>query len=154
VSETTVHHLVERGTKSILASNRSFERAQKLADQFHGEAVHYDQAFERMKEVDIVISSTSAPHPIIHADEIRKLMEARGQKPIFMIDIAVPRDIDVEVEKIDNVYVYNIDDLQGLAQENLRNRQAQLSLCENLIEDEVHRFMGWLGNLGPNWNVR
>lgn len=144
MSEATVRHLVEKGTPSVLASNRSFERAQKLAEQFQGEAVPYDQAFARMGEVDIVISSTSAPHPIIHAPEVRRVMQERGQKPLFFIDIAVPRDVDPEVERIDNVYVYNIDDLKGLATANLKQRQAQMALCDSLIEEEVGRFMRWL----------
>lgn len=144
MSEATVRHLVEKGTRSILASNRSLERAQKLAAQFQGEAVPYDLALERMREVDIVISSTSAPHPIIHAEAVRRLMQERGQRPIFIIDIAVPRDVDSEVEKLDNVYVYNIDDLKGLAETNLRQRRLQITRCDSLIEEEVARFMRWL----------
>lgn len=144
MSEATVRHLVEKGTPSVLASNRSFERAQKLAEQFQGEAVPYDEAFARMREVDIVISSTAAPHPIIHASEVHRVMQERGQKPLFFIDIAVPRDVDPEVEKIDNVYVYNIDDLKGLAEANLKQRQKQIALCDSLIEEEVGRFMRWL----------
>ena len=144
VSESTVSHLVERGTASILASNRSLERAQLLAARFHGEAVPYDLAFERMKEVDIVISSTSAPHPIIRFDSVKKLMHARGQKPIFFIDIAVPRDIEPEIDQLDNVYLYNIDDLKELSDKNLTVRKAELHKCELMIEEEVARFMGWL----------
>lgn len=154
VSEATVNHLVERGTEAILASNRSFDRAQKLADRFSGEAVPYDDAFNRMKEVDIVICSTSAPHPIIHEDNVRQLMLERGQKPIFFIDIAVPRDVDPVIERLDNVYVYNIDDLQGIAGENLKNRQAQLVHCQSLIDAEVGRFMGWVDHLGNKVRVR
>lgn len=149
VSESTVHHLVERGTRSILASNRSFDRAQKIAERFLGEAVQYDDSFERMRDVDIVISSTSAPHPIIQEEKVRLLMQQRGQKPLFFIDIAVPRDVDPRVDKIDNVYLYNIDDLKGLAEGNLKQRQAQLSLCESLIDEEVSRFMGWVDR---RWN--
>lgn len=154
VSEATVNHLVERGTQSILASNRSFDRAEELARRFNGEAVHYDHAFERMKEVDIVISSTAAPHPIIDVENVKKIMHARGQKTLFFIDIAVPRDIDPQVEEIDNVYLYNIDDLKELSEENLKTRQAQLSQCELLIEEEVGRFMGWLKEKNPRWQVR
>ncbi len=153
MSEATVNHLVERGTESILASNRSYDRAVALANRFKGEAVHYDDAFNRMSEVDIVISSTSAPHPIIQFDQVKKLMQERGQKPIFFIDIAVPRDVDSEIDKIDNVYLYNIDDLQELANENLKNRQAQLEKCEQFIDEEVGRFMEWYQNLGKGWKV-
>jgi len=147
MSEQTVERLVKRGVKGIIASNRSFEKAEKLAERFNGRAVRFDDLHNVAAQVDIVISSTAAPHLILQKEDVAKLMHERRQRPLFMIDIAVPRDIDPEVNTLDNVYLYNIDDLQSMADRHLTERQKEKEKAEALLHAEVERFMKWYESL-------
>ncbi|MBI1870376.1 MAG: glutamyl-tRNA reductase [Chlamydiae bacterium] len=141
VSEQTVRKLVEKGVKGIIASNRSFEKAQSLAQKFSGKAIRFDEIKTQGIEADILISSTAAPHFILHREDVLELMDRRRQHSLFMIDIAVPRDIDPEVNALDNVYLYNIDDLKGIAEKNLQERLKECEKADALVEEETGRFM-------------
>jgi glutamyl-tRNA reductase len=145
MSEATARALRGRGAGSILVCSRTYERAEALAGQLQGRAISYDQWPSEFPVVDIVISSTAAPHPIITRDKLTPLQKAR-QRPLFLIDIAVPRDVERACEKLDGVYLYDIDDLQQIAQENIAARKREIATCRVLIEQHVHRFASWLEN--------
>jgi len=146
-SEQTLKHLVDDGAGSIVASNRSYDKAVELARTYGGRAVRLDDCAEELARADIVISSTAAPRAIIRKDHLRKAMWRRRNRPIFLIDIAVPRDIDPQVNEIDNVYLYNIEDLKEIAEANLRKRRQEVAKCDRIVEQEVSSFMGWLNSL-------
>jgi glutamyl-tRNA reductase len=144
MGEACVRHLAKKGARSVLVSNRSFERAQGLAAEFGGRAVRFDDCFAAMVEADIVVSSTGCPQTILHRADLAAIMPARRNRPLFLVDIAVPRDIDPDVQQLDNVYLYNIDHLEAIVRENLRMREHELSRCQNLIAGRVAALMARL----------
>ncbi len=133
MSRTTAQSLLSRGARSIIVSNRSHDKAVELAGELKGEAVRFDDWESKLDHVDIIVSSTSAPHAVVHASAIRRVMERRRGHSLFLIDIAVPRDIEEEVNEIDNVYLYNIDQLQQIANEGKSRRERQIAVCRDLI---------------------
>ncbi len=145
-SELTARALISRGAHGIFISNRSYERAQMLAEETHGQAIGFDQWHERFDNIDILISSTAAPHLIVTMEKLNQAMRRRGNRPLFIIDLAVPRDVDPAVNRLDGVYLYDIDTLQGIAAESLAIRRQDLSVCERLIERHVGEFSDWLAN--------
>ena len=136
-SEKTARALLSRGARSIIVANRSFDRAQALAGELGGRAVPFDDWAGEFEKIDIVISSTSAPHHILDRVKLEPLMKARRQRPLLLIDIAVPRDIDPEVNFLENVYLYNVDDLQGIADDYLKLRREEIAQCEAIIAEKV-----------------
>lgn len=140
-SEKTARSLLSRGAKSVLVSNRSYDRAVALAQELGGRAVQFDAWAEECAGVDIIISSTSAPHYVLDPAKLRPLMRSRQGRPILLIDIAVPRDIDPEVALIDGVYLYNIDHLQAIADDSLRQRREEVELCENIIRGKARELL-------------
>ena len=140
MSRITAQSLVSRGAKSIFVTNRSFERAQELAAEMGGSAVRFDDWQRALERVDVVISSTGAPHAIIHREDVEKARRARKYRPLFFIDIAVPRDIDPAVGEIEEVYLYDIDTLEQLADEARSRRQLQIDECERIIEQELGKL--------------
>jgi len=142
--ELVLKHLYEEGARTIVVANRTFERAQAIADEFQGQAIKYDLLGEYLSEADIIISSTSAPHYVIHTDQVKDAIKHRRGNPIFLIDIAVPRDIEPAVGKIDNVYLYNIDDLQTIVNQNIDERSREIEKCHAIINKEVEYFMARL----------
>ncbi len=133
MSRITAQSLLSRGARSIIVSNRSYDKALELAEELKGEAVRFDDWENKLGEVDIIISSTAAPHPVIHADSIRRVMERRRGHALFLIDIAVPRDVEDAVNDVDDVYLYNIDQLQEIATEGRIRRERQIAACRELI---------------------
>jgi glutamyl-tRNA reductase len=146
-SEQTLKHLVDEGVGAVVASNRSYDRAVELALAYGGKAIPLDECIEELTRTDIVISSTAAPHPILRREHLPKVMRRRRNRPLFLIDIAVPRDIEADVNELDNVYLYNIDDLKEIAEVNLRKRRQEMAKCDRIIEREVSSFVGWLNSL-------
>ena len=144
MGEACVKHLAKKGAKSILVSNRSFDRAQSLAAEFGGAAVRFDECLRAMEQADIVVTSTGCPMTLLHKDEVAKLMRARHNRPLFLIDISVPRNIDPEVQALDNVYLYNIDNLESIVQENVRAREQELAVCEQIIAQRTVALMSKL----------
>jgi len=136
-SEKTARALLSRGAKSIIVSNRSYERAEALAADLGGRAVRFDDWAAEFERIDIIISSTAAPHYVIDRAKLTPLMKLRKNRPLLLIDIAVPRDIEPEVNFLENVYLYNIDDLQAIADDGLRQRQEQLSRCMAIIHEKI-----------------
>jgi len=141
-SEKTARALMSRGAKSIVVANRSIERAQALAAEFGGRAVNFDDWSGEFGNVDIVISSTAAPHHILNRTKLEPLMKLRKNRPLLLVDIAVPRDIDPEVNLMPNVYLYNIDDLQAIAEDYLKQRKEEIARCEAIIVDKAKPLLG------------
>lgn len=141
MSRLTAQALVSRGAKSIIVANRTHERAIELAEEMKGRAVRFDNWLDELKNVDVVISSTGAPHTIIHREEVESLRRARKFRPLFMIDIAVPRDIEHSVGEIEEVYLYDIDALEQLAEEARTRRGYQIIECEKIIEAELEKLV-------------
>lgn len=140
-SEKTARALLSRGAHSIIVSNRSFDRAEALARELGGRAVPFDHWAKEFERVDIVISSTAAPHYILDRAKLGPLMKRRRNRPLLLIDIAVPRDIEPEVNFLDNVYLYNIDDLQSIAEDYLRQRKEEIARCETIIQERVQALL-------------
>ena len=147
MAELALRHLMDDGVQSILVANRTYERAVALAEQFRGRAVRYDSFQQEMLEADIVISATSAPHMILEKEDMQKIIQERRHRPIFLIDIADPRDIDAACNEVDNVYLYNIDDLQSVAAANQKERQREAERAVPIVEREVELFLAWLRGL-------
>ncbi|MCA1963183.1 MAG: glutamyl-tRNA reductase [Prosthecobacter sp.] len=140
MSRTCAQSLLSRGASSIIVSNRSHERAVELAAEMGGRAIRFDEWEAALHEVDVIISSTSAPHFVIKPDLVREVMRKRRWEPLLLIDIAVPRDVDPQVNDIEGVYLYDIDALQAIADEGRREREKQLALCEKIIEEQLEKF--------------
>jgi glutamyl-tRNA reductase len=137
MSRVTAQSLVSRGARSIFVANRSFDRAQELAKEMGGSAVRFDDWQKVLERVDVVISSTGAPHAIVQRADVEQARRARKYRPLFFIDIAVPRDIDPAVGEIEEVYLYDIDALEQLAEEARDRRQLQIDECERIILSEL-----------------
>jgi glutamyl-tRNA reductase len=140
MSELSAKHLLESGARAIFVSNRTYDRALELAAAFHGTAIHFEQLFEHMDQADIVISSTGAPHFVVRKDQAERLLAARKNRPMFFVDIAVPRDIDPAVNQLDNAFVYDIDDLQQVVDANKKQREREAVWAEEIVNQEVQRL--------------
>jgi glutamyl-tRNA reductase len=140
MGELAAKHLKRNGVSSVLVTNRTFERAVELAQVFEGAAVPFEHFTDHMDRADIVITSTGAPHFIIGKTLAEQVIHRRKNKPIFFIDIAVPRDVDPEVNEIDNAFLYDIDDLQQVIDANLKERLKEASRAEEIIDSEVQAF--------------
>jgi glutamyl-tRNA reductase len=140
MSELAARHLVQQGAGTILVTNRTQERARLMAAEFNGRVIPFDQLYDAVSEADIVISSTGAPHPIFRREHGPAFMHRRRNKPMFFIDIAVPRDVDPAMGKLEGVFVYDIDDLQAVAAAHMEERTRVASDAETLIAREVERF--------------
>jgi glutamyl-tRNA reductase len=146
MSELTAKHLISCGVKNVLVANRTYERAVELAERFDGEAIRYDD-LDRMREVDIVISSTAATHYVLDKERVASAMRGRKGSPLFLIDIAVPRDIDPAVNDVQDVFLYDIDDLNGVVEANLEDRMREAERAEVIIEEEIRQFEQWLESM-------
>lgn len=143
MAELAARHLLNNGVKSVLVANRTFERAVELAGEFNGSAVRFEDFPAEMVMADILICSTGAPHYVVKHDDVSRALKGRHQKSIFMIDISVPRNIDPEVNTIDNVFLYDIDDLQGVVASNVQGRQQEAEKAEDIISTEVGTYLQW-----------
>ncbi|HEY6839202.1 MAG TPA: glutamyl-tRNA reductase, partial [Geobacteraceae bacterium] len=128
-------------------TNRTFERAEKLAEEFDGTAVRFESLFDQLHRADIILSSTGAPHCIIGPRDLDEVMRRRKLKPMFFLDIAVPRDIDPGVNDVENVYLYTVDDLQEVVAANLQQRSAEAQKAEEIVDQEIGQFFKWLSSL-------
>jgi len=139
--EKTARALFSRGARGIIVANRSHARAVELARELQGRAVRFDDWAAEFSRIDILISSTAAPHCILDRARLQPLMKARKNRALLLIDIAVPRDIDPSVSFLDNVYLYNIDDLQAIADDSLRQRRDEIARCEAIIAQKAGAMM-------------
>ena len=147
MAELAAEHLLSNGVERIVVANRTLERALALARRFNGTTVAWEDLAEELRLVDIIISSTGSPEPILSGDQVKQRMRARRNRPLFFIDIAVPRDIDPKVNRIDNVYLYNIDDLQGIVEMNRSERLKEAAQAEHIIAAEALKFDEWMRTL-------
>ena len=145
--ELAAKHFVNQGVSKVLVTNRTFSRAEKLAAEFNGTAVNFENFREQLHRVDILLSSTGAPDYVLSAKKLKEVCKLRRYQPMFLIDIAVPRDIDPAANKLDSIYLYDVDDLQGVVQANLKERHKEAEKAELIITDEVAQFETWLGAL-------
>ena len=140
MSELAARHLVQQGAGAILVTNRTLERARRMAETFQGQVIPFEQLYEAASQADIVISSTGAPHPIFRREHGQAFLHRRRNRPMFFIDIAVPRDVDPEMGKLEGIFVYDIDDLQQVAAAHMAERSREAKDAEALIAGEVERF--------------
>jgi len=145
--ELAAKHFLNSGVRGLMVTNRTFERAEKLADEFDGKAVRFDDLFDQLHKADIILSSTGAPHTIIGAGDLDAVMRRRRQKPMFFIDIAIPRDIDPAVNDVENVYLFTVDDLQEVVASNLQQRKEEANKAEAIVNEEIGQFFKWLSSL-------
>ncbi len=146
--ELTARHLYSQGIQHMIIANRSVERAQKLADEFNGNAIGLQHIGEHLHRCDIVIASTASPLPILGKGTVERALKQRKHNPIFMVDLAVPRDVEPEVSELDDVYLYSIDDLQSVIQQNLAGRQQAAEQAREIIDNHVITFLEWQRSLG------
>jgi glutamyl-tRNA reductase len=144
MGELAAKHLHRSGVKRIFVTNRTRERAEEMAALFKGQAVEYTQFLSKLHEVDIVIASSGAPHYILGREDMQRVIAARKNKPMFLIDIAVPRNIDPAVNDIEGVFLYDVDDLEGVVNANIKERSKQAEKAEIIVLDEVDRMMSRL----------
>ncbi len=143
ISEKTARSLVSRGVHTVIVSNRTFERAAKLAGEIGGMAVHFDNWPNAFDNVDILICSTSSPTPVVTRETIEPLLARRNGRPVFIIDLAVPRDADPSLNELENVYLYDIDSLEQIVSQSLEIRRADVERCEKMIDHHVREFVAW-----------
>ncbi len=139
MSRQTAQALQSRGASSVMVTNRSYDKAVELAESIGGHAVHFDSWETELKDVDVVIAATGAPHFVVKPGHVEAVRRKRKFRPLIMVDIAVPRDIDPEVGEIEEVYLYDIDTLQEMANEARKRREKQLLLCEEIIREEIDK---------------
>jgi glutamyl-tRNA reductase len=147
MAELAARHLISNGVKEVIVANRTYERACELARDFNGRPVKFDGFLQEMVRTDIVICSTGASRYVLIKDQMQKVMKERKQRPVFMIDISVPRNIDPEINALDNVYLYDIDDLQGIVDTNMFERKKEAEKAEKIIEEEIEPFFKWQSSL-------
>ncbi|WP_305045252.1 glutamyl-tRNA reductase [Geoalkalibacter sp.] len=145
--ELAARHFVTNGVAQVLVTNRTYERAVKLAQEFNGKPILFENFADNLHRVDIVLASTGAPNYVLHQRQVEEVIKQRRHKPMFFIDIAVPRDIDPKINDIDNCYLYDVDDLQGVVQSNLKERQKEAKKAEAIVEEEIGQFHQWMSGL-------
>jgi glutamyl-tRNA reductase len=154
MAELAAKHLISNGVREVLVANRTFERACSLAEEFHGRPVKFEEFLQEMAHADIVICSTGAPSYIVMKGQMQKVMKERKQRQVFIIDISVPRNIDPEINDLENVYLYNVDDLQGVVDLNLFERQKEAEKAEKIIAEELETFVKWQASLDSVPTIR
>ena len=147
MAELALECLVDEGVRAAIVANRTYERAQELARRYGGTAIHYDQCWSELGHVDLLLCSTAAPHAIVLPEHVRPALAERGDQPFCILDIALPRDVDPAVRELENVFLYDLDDLRAVVAANLQKRQAELPTAEEVIRGEVERFWEWLAGL-------
>ena len=145
--ELAARHLKSQQIARIIVANRSLERAQTLAEEFGGEAINLQHIGDHLHRADIVIASTASPLPVLGKGTVERALKKRKHAPIFMVDLAVPRDIEPEVNSLDDVYLYTVDDLQEVITENLQNRQQAAEQAQEIIEEKVEHYLDWQRSL-------
>ncbi len=147
MAELAVEHLIRNRVGDIYVANRTFERGLELARKFNGQAVRFEEIPSCLQTADIIISSTGSPQAVIRKDQVKPVLRSRKNRPLFFIDIAVPRDIDPDVNRLSNTYVYDIDDLKGIIEENIEDRNKEALKGERIADEAVIRFRQWYDSL-------
>jgi glutamyl-tRNA reductase len=147
MAELAVEHLIRNHAGTITVANRTFARGVELAERFRGKAIKFEEIVDCLKDVDIIISSTGATEYVLRKDQIKKAMKSRRNRSLFFIDIAVPRDIDPDINRINNAYVYDIDDLKGIVDDNIEDRHREAIKAHRIIDEAVIGFRKWYATL-------
>ncbi len=147
MAELAAEHLVTQGIREVVVANRTLERAVKLAKQFNGRAVALSELVDQLEYADILISSTGAPDLILHKKDVKPIMRRRMNSPLFLIDIAVPRDLDPKLNDLENVYLYDIDNLKDVVEVNKAEREKEAAKAERIVAEETIKFMHWLDGM-------
>ncbi|MBI5664228.1 MAG: glutamyl-tRNA reductase [Nitrospirae bacterium] len=147
MAELAARHLINSGVRDVYVTNRTIARAEELAQEFHGKVVMFDDFPQELRHTDIVICSTGAPHFVLLKDQVQKVMKERKQKPMFIIDISVPRNIDPGINDLDNVYLYDVDNLQGIIDTNIQERAKEAEKAEQIVDEEIGSFLKWTASL-------
>lgn len=147
MAELAARHLISAGVKSMCVSNRTYSRCEELAREFCGMPVAFENFLNEMQHVDIVLCSTGAPNYVVTRGQAKDLMKARRGRQIFFIDISVPRNIDPAINEIDNVYLYDVDDLQGVVDTNMEQRNIEAAKAEAIVDEEISNFKNWMASL-------
>ena len=147
MAELALECLVSEGVRTSIVANRTFERAQTLAERHGATAMHVDECWERLGDVDVLLCSTAAPHPVVRPAHLERGLTRRGDRPLCILDIALPRDVDPTVRALQNVFLYDLDDLQAVVAANIERRREQLPTAEQLITAEADRYWEWLAGL-------
>lgn len=148
MAELAARHLLHQGVGEIRVANRTFDRAVQVAEAFRGKPVYFEEIDTQLLEADIVVTSTASVDPVITYDQVKRSLRKRKNRMLFFIDIAVPRDVEPRVNDLDNVYVYDVDDLKGVVEINRAQRAEEAVKAERIVEEEVLRFERWLKTLG------
>ncbi|MEP6495748.1 MAG: glutamyl-tRNA reductase [bacterium] len=147
MAELALECLGDQGVRTSIVANRTFERANELAGRYGAVAMHYDECWKALADVDVLVCSTAAPRAVVFVDHVRPALASRGDRPLCILDIAMPRDVDPAVGDLANVFLYNLDDLQAVVSANLDRRRAELPTAEELISTEVERYWEWVAGL-------
>ena len=147
MAELAATYLLSNRINRLLVANRTFTKAVDLADQFRGTAISFDEIPQQLQEVDIVITSTASSEPVISERQVKDTMRPRKNRPLFFIDIAVPRDVEPHVNRIENVFLYDIDDLKGIVDSNIDKRKKEAVKAQRMVDEEVIKFTQWLKTL-------
>jgi len=147
MAELAAKHMINNGVKNIVIANRTYETGCNLAKEFNGRAIKFDEYLDELAHMDILICSTGAQKYVLMKDQMQKVMKERKNRPVFLIDISVPRNIDPEINDLDNVYLYDVDDLKGVVDTNILERQKEAKKAEEIIEEEIETFKRWLSSL-------
>lgn len=147
MAELALECLVNEGVRAAIVANRTYERAQELARRHGARAMHYDECWNSLQEVDVLLCSTSAPRPVVTLERVQPAVSGRRDRPLCILDIAVPRDVAPEVGQMDNVFLYDLDDLRAVVTTNVERRRDELPTAEDLIAGEVERFWQWFTGL-------
>ena len=147
MGDLMARHLQGHGVRSLMVTNRSFDRAVELAERIQGSPIRFEDFPQYLKMADLVIGCTGAPEVLVDAAQVDKVLRERKHRPMFFIDISDRRNFDAKINDLDNVYLYNIDDLKSVADENLQGRANQADKAESIVQDEVQSFIRWVGSL-------
>ncbi len=147
MAELAAKHMMNNGVQDIIVANRTYERGCELSREFNGRAIRFENFPAELVHTDIVICSTGASTFVLHKEHMQKVMKERKQKPVFIIDISVPRNVDPGINDMDNVYLYDVDDLQGVVESNISERQKEAAKAEAIVEDEIETFRRWMMTL-------
>jgi glutamyl-tRNA reductase len=152
--ELTARHLSQQGIGRIIIANRTYDKAHTLASQFNGYAISLAELPTHLAEADIVVSSTASQLPILGKGRVESALKKRKHKPMFMVDLAVPRDIEAEVEQLRDVYLYTLDDLQATIDQNMDSRRQAAEQAEEIIDTQVDYFLAWLRSQGAKSTIQ
>jgi glutamyl-tRNA reductase len=147
MAELALECLADQGVRTSIVANRTYERATELAARYGAVAMHYDECWTALSDVDVLVCSTAAPRAVVLVDHVRPALASRGDRPLCILDIALPRDVDPSVGELANVFLYNLDDLQSVVTANLERRRAELPTAEELIGSEVGKYWDWVAGL-------